>query len=256
MKKMIPFRSRPHICFAVMGLLLLAGFALPGRADDYPLPDWATAHVSSAMCRGSKIHLVATGDVAVAYARVYAVLMDPKILEKVASAYRRELPSGAKTNLVVTPLDTNGHYLVDWNNERADVRDLWRGTDTNNYFQGGYVMTGKRFFGSFETVMNVRVQRTKTGQATFRADVLIYPHNGLIRFIFNNFISVESYFRNTMTGLSAEIKRICTNLCLTDNTPAAAGRGSIIPSAWTNDWMRDGASRNVSPWQVKSSTPV
>jgi len=202
--------------------LLFVGVAGLGRADDYPMPAWATSHVSSAMCRGSKMHLVATGNVAVAYERAYVVLMGSNILERVAASYRRELAAGAKTNLMVIPLGTNGHYTVVWKGEPADVRDLWRKTDTNSFFEGGYVITGKRFFGAFETVMNIRVQRTETGQANFRADVLIYPHNGLIRFVFNNLLSVEDYFRDTMVEMSAEIERICTKLCQANDDPATA----------------------------------
>lgn len=205
--------GRRRFRFVAATALLFAGLAVSGRAADYPLPAWATSHVSSAMCRGSKVHLVATGSVAVAYERAYVVLMGSNILERVAASYQRELAAGAKTNLMVIPLDRNGHYTVLWKGDSADVRDLWRKTDTNSFFEGGYVITGERYFGSFETVMNVRVQRTNTGQASFRADVLIYPHNGLIRFIFNNLLSVEDYFRDTMADMSAEITRVCTRLC-------------------------------------------
>lgn len=211
-------------CFRLLAAsaLLLFGLAVPGRAADYSVPAWATSHVSSAMCRGSKMHLVATGSVAVAYERAYVVLMGSNILERVEASYRRELAAGAKTNLVVIPLGTNGHYTVVWKDDPADVRDLWRKTDTNNFFEGGYVITGERSFGAFETVMNIRVQRTETGQAGFRADVLIYPHNGLIRFIFKNLLSVEDYFRDTMVEMSAEIERVCTRLCQANDDSAAA----------------------------------
>ena len=100
--------------------------------------------------------------------------------------------------------------------------DVWRATEADQSFDGGFVITGARFFGSFETVMNVHLQRTESGQASFRADVLIYPHNGLIRFIFNNLLSVEGYFRKTMVDMSAEMKRICTSLCLSSPVPAQA----------------------------------
>ena len=222
MRKGILIFGTPRLRVLAANTLLFAILALPGLADEYSLPDWSTSHVSSAMCEGSKMHLVATGVVAVAFERTYLVLMDTNVLERVEAAYCRELPAGAKTNLMVTPLDTNGHYTVNWKDEQADVRDVWRGTDTNSYFEGGYVITGKRFFGSFETVMAVRVERTETGQARFRADVLVYPHNGLIRFLFSNVLSVEDYFRATMIEMSAEIKRVCTSLCQSNNAPATA----------------------------------
>ena len=201
---------------------LLAAFAGPGRAANDPLPAWSTSHVSAAMCKGSTMHLVATGCVAVAYERTYAVLMRKSILEDVQAAYLRKLPAGAKTHLVITPIGRNGRYRVDWQDEPADVRDVWRATDTNRFFEGGYIITGTRYFGAFETVMNIRVQRTDTGQAGFRADVIVYPHNGLIRFVFKNLLSVESYFRKTMDEMSAQIKRVCTDLCQPDAVPAAA----------------------------------
>lgn len=177
------------------------------------MPAWATSHVTTAMCRGSKMHLVATGDMAVAYERAYAVLMDTRILEKVAAAYLRDLPAGTKTNLVITPAGTNGLYLVDWQDERADVHDIWRNTDADRFFEGGFLIAGRRPFGKFESVMNLRVMRTDAGQARFQADVFIYPHNGLVRFVFKNLFSVERYFRDTMVDMSAELKRVCTTLC-------------------------------------------
>lgn len=202
--------------------MLLAGIAFAGPAYDFAMPAWATSHVSVAMCKGTRMHLVATGGVAVAYERVYAVLMSSNILEQVEAAYLRELPAGTKADLVVIPAGFRGRYRVDWKDEWADVSDVWRKTDTNSFFEGGYVVTGVRYFGAFETVMNIRVQRTPSGQADFRADVLVYPHNGLIRFVFKNLISVESYFRVTMNEMSAEIRRVCTTLCQSSNVPLPA----------------------------------
>jgi hypothetical protein len=206
------FRRRPGMAMAAF-VLAVGAAVCPGFTAEYPIPSWATSQVSSAMCRGSRMHLVAPGTVAVAYTRAYDVLMGSNLLERVAAAYLRDLPPGAKTNLVITPVGTNGRYLVDWLGDRADVRDFWRNTDTNTFFEGGYVMTGERYFGKFESVMNVRVTPTTNGEAFFRADALIYPHNGLIRFIFKNLLSVERYFRQTMIELSAEITRVCTTLC-------------------------------------------
>ena len=223
MLRTIPSRAgRSRLLAVGLGVLLLAGMTLAGSSDAFAVPAWATSQVSSAMCKGSIMHLVATGCVAAAYERVYTVLMAPKILEDVAAAYQRELPAGAKSNLVVTPMGSNGRYTVDWKGERADVRDVWRQTDTNNFFEGGYIITGRRSFGSFETVMNLHLQRSAAGQADFRADVLIYPHNGLIRFIFNNLLSVEAYFRTTMDEMSADIRRVCTSLCQANTVPTAA----------------------------------
>ncbi|MEI6211923.1 MAG: hypothetical protein WCR06_09910 [bacterium] len=182
-------------------------------ATDYPVPAWAKSQVTSAMREGSRMHLVATGGVAVAFERVQAVLMHTNILKDVEASYLRELPAGAQTNLMITVQRAKGHYTVDWKDEQAEVRDVWRQTDTNNFLEGGYVVTGERFFGSFETVMTIRVQRTPEGQACFRADVLIYPHNGLVRFLFNNLFSVEDYFRDVLVEMSEEIKRVCINLC-------------------------------------------
>ena len=223
MSRTIPFLAgRTRLLAAGVGVLLLAGMTWADSADAFVVPTWATSQVSSAMCKGSTLHLVATGCVAVAYERVYTVLMAPTILEDVAAAYQRELPAGAKPDLVVIPLGSNGHYTVVWKGDPADVRDVWRQTDTNNFFEGGYIITGRRYFGAFETVMNLHLQRSAAGQADFRADVLIYPHNGLIRFIFSNLLSVEDYFRTTMDEMSAEIRHICTSLCQANTVPAAA----------------------------------
>lgn len=168
------------------------------------------------------MHLVSTGGVAVAYEHVYATLMRTNILENVQAVYLRDLPVGTRTNLVITPAGTGGCYHVEWQGERAEVHDVRRATDTNTYFEGGYIITGKRGFGSFETVMNIRVQRTGVGQASFRVDALVYPHNGFIRFLFRNLLSVDDYFRDTMINMSAQFKRICTNLCLSNDVPTAA----------------------------------
>ena len=206
-----------------MGVVLgLAGRVGAAATDGFPLPAWSVSQVSSAMSKGHPLHLVATGEVAVAYERVYTALMRTNVLLDVASTYLHDLPAGAKTNLLITPLPTPGHYTVSWNGERADVFDLWRQTDTNTYFEGGFIITGKRYFGAFESVLNLRLRRTESGQAGFRADVLVYPHNGLIRFIFNNLLSVEDYFRRTVNEMGAEIRRLCTSLCRAHTGPAVA----------------------------------
>ena len=186
------------------------------------MPAWAASHVSSAMCEGSQMHLVVTGNVAVAYERAYAVLTVSNVLENVGTSYIRTLPAGAKTNLMIAPVGTNGQYLVFWQGDRGDVRDVWHRTDTNTFFEYGYVITGERFFGSFETIMDVRVLRADNGQTDFRADLLVYPHNGFVRFIFNNLVSVERYFRDTTDRMSAEVARICGDLCQSNDVAAVA----------------------------------
>ncbi len=210
--------------------VLLLGIAAVGRADEEtPLPAWSTSLVSSAMCDGSKIHLAVTGTVAVAFDQTREVLLAPDILEKIEAMYRRELPDGEPGKLEVTRLETNGHYRVRWKTDLAVVRDVWRATDTNHFFEGGYVITGERFFGSFETVMAVRVARTPEGQSSFLADILVYPHNGFIRFLFSNLISVEGYFRRTTAELSAEFQRVCTSLCRENATHPKADTAAQAP---------------------------
>ena len=207
----------------LLAAALLLGIAAAARADEEtPLPAWSTSLVSSAMCDGSKIHLVVTGTVAVAFDRACAVLLKPDILEKIEALYRRELPPGEPGKLEVTRLETNGHYRVRWKTDLADVRDVWRATDTTRFFEGGYVLTSERFFGSFETVLVVRVMRTPEDQASFRADILVYPHNGFIRFLFSTVLSVESHFRRTTAELSAEFQRICTSLCREESVPSGS----------------------------------
>ncbi len=164
------------------------------------------------MCQGSKLHLMTTGEVAVAYERVYGALMRSNVLEEIASVYLQELPAGEKPSLVVTPREGRGRYAVDWQAKRAEVQEVWRSTDTNTFFEGGYVMTGRRYFGSFETVMMVHVKRTTTGHASFRADVLVYPQNGLIRYSVTHLLPVDAYFRRTMQEMGAKIRHICTVL--------------------------------------------
>ncbi len=195
-------------------LLVAWGGPILSWATGVPVPAWATSSVSSAMCQGSKLHLVATGEVAVAYERVYGALMHSNVLDEIASVYLHELPAGEKPSLVVTPREGRGRYAVDWQQKRADVQDVWRHTDTNSFFEGGYVMTGRRYFGTFETVLVVHVQRTPTGHANFRADVLIYPHNGLLRYSVTHLLPVDAYFRRTMQEMGAKIRHICTVLSL------------------------------------------
>jgi hypothetical protein len=201
--------------------LLLTSLASAGQTEDFAMPAWATAHVSSAMCQGSQMHLVVTGNVAVAYERAYAVLTVSNVLENVGASYIRTLPAGAKTNMVIIPTATNREYTVIWQNDRGDVRDVWHRTDTNTFFEYGYVITGERFFGAFETIMDVHVLRTGNGQTAFRADLLVYPHNGIVRFIFSNLISVERYFRDTTDRMSAEVARVCGDLCQSNDVAAA-----------------------------------
>jgi len=211
--------------FWALGLLLLPMFSAPLQAAGYSMPGWATSQVSSAMCQGSRMHLVATGSVAVAYERAYRSLLVPDLMLRVEAAYQRGLTPGTPTNLAITavPPDANRYY-VDWLGDRADVREVWRATDTNTFFEGGYIGTGERFFGAFEAVVNIRVQRLPDGNTGFRADALVYPHNGIIRFVFQNLLSVESYFHDTMVEMSAEIARLCIEICRMDNPATAALR--------------------------------
>jgi hypothetical protein len=205
---------------------LLAGTNAP--PPPAPVPAWAVAHVSTAMCQGTRLHLVTTGVVAVAFEQVYHALMRSNVLEEVAAVYHQELPAGEKPALVVTPLagPPAGRYAVDWQTKRAQVRDVWRQTDTNSFFEGGYVMTGQRYFGAFETVLVVHVKRTPAGQAAFRADVLIYPHNGMVRFSVKHLLPVDAYFRKIMQELGAKIRHICT--VLSARVHAAPGHGAAM----------------------------
>ena len=159
------------------------------------------------------LRIPVAGCITGSFARAGAMLQSSNLLEKVQQAYAAQLPKGTKPEFEVKSAGAGRYYYVNKYDERCDIRELWRATDTNTWFRCAFYVSGERNFGPFESLIYMTVQReemAKTDVLNYTTDVHVWPHGAIVRVILRYMPGVEIYFRKK----TADMKVIITNVFL------------------------------------------
>lgn len=153
------------------------------------------------------------GCITASFINVYAILQSTNLLERIQQAYEAQLPHGEKPEFTVQSEGTGRYFYVNKDNERCDIRELWRATDTTTTFQCSFYVKGKRSFGTFESLIQIHVKRASSVPVEtlwYATDIRIRPQCALVRFFFRNLPGIEYYFRKK----AAEMKTIISSVIL------------------------------------------
>ena len=172
-------------------------------------PDEIRLSSSKALC------IPVEGCITASFAKVHAVLRSSNLLERVQQVYADQLPEGAKPEFVVHSAGDGRYYYVNNDDERCDIRELWRDTDTNTSFRCAFYVTGERFFGRFESLITLSVMRSSsdsTETMRYVTDVRVCPHSATVRVFLRHMPGVDFYFRRKTAEMRRIISAVFTRL--------------------------------------------
>jgi hypothetical protein len=154
------------------------------------------------------IHICATGQTAVAFAAVAEGLTRTNLIADVQKTYARMLPAGRQPEFVVEQTASNAYHYANRHGEHSDIREVSRQKMTQDCIRCVYYVEGRRFFGPFESVIQVEVRPAEAGATGYEVNVFAHPDVAVARFMARHLPFIESYFQNKtreIVGLMAEI---------------------------------------------------
>ena len=191
-----------------MGLALAAATGMRAAVPTYLAPTGAD---EVRILKEHTINIPIEGCVTASFERAYGVLQEANLLDKVQTTYAAQLPSGQKPSFVVHTTGQGQYFYVDKNNERCDICELWRRTDTNTWFQAAFHVRGKRAFGTFESLIYLTVARQPSATPEvlhYSADVRAWPQLSVARFLIRYLPGIDCYFR----AKTSEMRGIFTSV--------------------------------------------
>jgi hypothetical protein len=155
------------------------------------------------------------GCVTGSFAKAYAVLQETNLLISVQQAYAAQLPPGEKPEFEVHSEVPGHYYYVNKDDERCDIRELWRQTDSNQWFEVAFHVRGERTFGPFESLIYLTLARESAATPDvlhYTADIRAWPHAMWARFLLRVLPGVECYFRMKTAEMQSLVTRIFARL--------------------------------------------
>jgi hypothetical protein len=199
------------VILKALPVLVHGGSAACATADVAPLLEPGSA--AAEMLTRHVIPVQASGEMALSFPVAVRVLARGNLLDDVQAAYAELLPEGEVPEFEVRHAESNHYFYVNAKQQRSDVRELLRRYDGSHEIEAVYYVTGKRFFGYFESVTHVRVTRAEDDIVAYAVDVFAYPHNGVSRFLARHLRLVERYFNDKTDAMVSMVADICRYLC-------------------------------------------
>lgn len=193
-------------------LVLAYMFFVLARGCFAEVPRQAVTDADEArLLKNNTLRIPVAGCITGSFKRASVMLQSSNLLESVQQAYAAQLPKGTKPEFEVKSAGEGVYYYVNKDNERCDIRELWRATDTNTWFRCAFYVSGERSFGLFESLIYMTVQRDEkasTDVLNYTTDVHVWPQGAVVRVILRFMPGVELYFRKK----TADMKIIITNV--------------------------------------------
>lgn len=181
-----------------------------------------TAEASCALLAKNYIYAETGGAVPVCFDRALTVFRKESFLSLVQAEYERMMPAGNSPEFVIEPCGPDAWFYVNRKGERTDIFETAARREGDDRFHLVYYTEGRRFFGTYQALIHIRLTRT-AGTSAYHVAVYAYPENGVSRFVARRLNLVERYFRSKTNEISDQAIQISTRLC-GGNSPSAAQR--------------------------------
>jgi len=161
------------------------------------------------------LRIPVSGCITGSFDKAYSVLLSSNLLDKVQQAYAAQLPPGKRPEFEVWSAGQGLYYYVNKDDERCDIRELWRTTDTNTTVRCAFHVAGERTFGKFESLIYMTVSRNAEVSVevlNYEADVRVWPHGAIVRLVLRYMPGVELYFRKKTAEMRGIISAVFIRL--------------------------------------------
>jgi hypothetical protein len=194
----------------VLGWLLLVGTALGAETAGY------TNHpLVRSVFDAHYIKVDGEGRVAVPFAEALSLFERDDLLDEVQGAYARLLPPGETPEFVIHQRASNHWYFVNKNSQTSTIHEVHRLVEPDHSAHLVYYSDGRRFFGDYRSVIDIRVMGDGEGDGVasrYEVAVYAYPVNSFSRFFARHLGVVETFFRGKTDEISLLSVEICEHL--------------------------------------------
>lgn len=210
-------------CYAGLPVTAMAG----GVLVDAVSSDSAVRRV----LERNPIHICTSGNTTVAFSMIVEGLTRPNLIEEVQRTYARMLPDGRQPEFVVVQISSDAYHYSTPHGEHSEIREVSRLQVTPDSIRCVYHIAGRRFFGPFESVIQVDVRQTETDATGYEVNVYAHPDVAAARCVARHLPFIESYFQcktREIVGLVAGIVKatvMATATHVAEPSLAANGNG-------------------------------
>jgi hypothetical protein len=132
----------------------------------------------------------------------------PNLVMDVQRTYARMLPAGRQPEFVIRPATTNTYYYVNKNGERSDIREVLRRNSAPGTIRCVYHVKGQRFFGPFESVIQIDARQEGAKTTCYEIDVYAHPEVTVTRFLARHLPFIYHYFQSKTRDVASLVVSI------------------------------------------------
>jgi hypothetical protein len=180
---------------------------------------------ATAVLEQKYIFVSTSGSLDVDFQETIEAFSHPNLLPEAQAAYEATLPESDLPPFVIEQVASNRWYYINRSQKRSDITELHRGRPSENEMDLVYFAWGRRFFGSFRSVVHVHISRLPDAKVAYETDVYAYPVNGLVRFFVRRLHLVERFFKEKTGSISTTITQIASQLSEQSAAAAAESPG-------------------------------
>ena len=202
-----------------MAVLLTAlaavGTAVSAAVDDAAMTDPDVRRV----LESTPIHIRTSGRTDVEVSTLSRGLENTNLLVDAQQTYARMLPAGKQPQFVIMRSSSNTYYYVNDHGERTNIREVARRQVGQDCLRCVYHVTGRRFFGPFESVIQVDVRQSAAGATQYDIDVYAHPEVTVTRFMARHLPFVDRYFQGKTRDVVQLAARVVNASVTVGTTP-------------------------------------
>ena len=166
------------------------------------------------------IEVAAEGTAQVPFDAAYPLFCRPDVLAQAQATYAQKQPDGHPPKFTVEQAGSNSFHFVNAEGQPSDVDELrCIGAPAGGSLLVVFDSRGKRFFGSFEALIGVQVQRQSESTVSYSVCVYAYPDCGLVRVVGRHLPFIESYFRHKTAKLIHTVESVAAAMCAAQQEP-------------------------------------
>jgi hypothetical protein len=150
-----------------------------------------------------------SGSVDVGFERMLALYESPSMVLRIQQVYRDYVVGDEGVEFEVEEVAPGRYEYVNRKGEQTMVEEVYRARSNTGGFDLVLYTAGQRFFGAYEAVIHIELQRGDGEQCEYRAVVYAYPKNSLSRFLGRHLGLVEGFFKRKTVEMEALTVEVC-----------------------------------------------
>lgn len=195
----------------------LFGSALCGAVELDPA---AAKHASvESLVQKKCIYLEAAGKADMSMDMASGLLGRQDMLETIQQAYEDMLPEGASAEFTVRKESEGKYSYVNRHNQQTQIEEVAKTVVPDEKVLVALYSEGRRFFGAYQSLVQVEVKPAPEGGVSYAVCVYAYPESRMLRLV-SKVPGVKRFFKNKTAEMTELTLSICQKIYEQENTPA------------------------------------